>query len=68
MSTESNMDLSIWPVPCPSDGNVEACEKCWASHSDATPYCTTEYYKKLKIIYEKEHYKGCGCKDSVEGE
>ena len=31
------------PVPCPSEGDKAACERCWASHEDAVPYCANNY-------------------------
>ncbi len=33
-----------YPVPCPHEGDKEACERCWASHDDATPYCVSREY------------------------
>lgn len=35
-------------VPCPNEKNTEACERCWASHPDAVPYCASEEYKKKR--------------------
>ncbi len=36
-----------WPIPCPSEGDEETCKACWASHADATPYCTSSTYKEM---------------------
>ena len=36
-----------WPVPCPNEGDEDACAKCWASSADATPYCTSDTYKEV---------------------
>lgn len=33
-----------YPVPCPHEGDEEFCERCWASHDDATPYCKSREY------------------------
>jgi hypothetical protein len=32
------------PIPCPHEGDETWCERCWASHEDATPYCTSTDY------------------------
>lgn len=30
-------------IPCPHEGDWQACERCWASHADAVPYCSDNY-------------------------
>lgn len=35
-------------VPCTHEGDAEACGRCWASHSDAEPYCMSDEYKKKR--------------------
>ena len=37
-----------WPIPCPHEGDEERCSRCWASHQDATPYCSGETYERIK--------------------
>ena len=43
-----------WPVPCPHEGHEEACSDCWASHQDATPYCDSDEYRRLKADIQTE--------------
>lgn len=40
-------------VPCPHEGDEPFCERCWASHEDAVPYCTGVDYKQLKVEHEQ---------------
>lgn len=43
-----------WSIPCPSEGDGEACKDCWASHQDSEPYCNSKEYRdkreRQKII------------------
>jgi hypothetical protein len=48
--------MNDWPIPCPYEDDAETCDRCWASHEDAVPYCTDEDYKrKTKTMKTTDH-------------
>ena len=47
-STPPTEEEKPFNVPCPHEGDEEACSRCWASHDDAVPYCSADEYKLEK--------------------
>ena len=51
LSWERGKTDDEWIIPCPhdvGDYNNDKCSRCWASHQDATPYCASEEYKRVR--------------------